>query len=47
MTTMRNSVQLIGRPGKDPEIKQIGNDRNMAYFSLKASAWNPPTGTIL
>lgn len=34
MTTMRNSVQLIGRPGKDPEIKQIGNDRKMAHFSL-------------
>ncbi len=34
MTTMRNSVQLIGRPGKDPEIKQIGNDRKMVHFSL-------------
>lgn len=34
MTTMRNSVQLIGRPGMDPEIKQIGNDRKLARFSL-------------
>ncbi len=37
MTTMRNSVQLIGRPGKDPEIKQFGNDRKLARFSIATS----------
>ncbi len=34
MTTLRNSVQLIGRPGMDPEIKQIGNERKMARMRL-------------
>ncbi len=34
MTTMRNSVQLIGHAGKDPEVKTILNDRKMARFSL-------------
>ncbi len=34
MTTMRNSVQLIGRPGIAPEIKEIGNNRKMARFTL-------------
>lgn len=37
MTTIRNSVQLIGRLGKDPEIKNIGNDRKMARISLATS----------
>ena len=34
MTTLRNSVNLIGRLGNDPEIKTFGNDRSMARFSL-------------
>lgn len=34
MTTMRNSVQLIGHAGKDPEVKTILNDRKMARFTL-------------
>ncbi|NOU45895.1 MAG: single-stranded DNA-binding protein [Bacteroidales bacterium] len=34
MTTLRNSVQLIGRPGMDPEVKTIANDRKMARFTL-------------
>jgi single-strand DNA-binding protein len=34
MTTIRNSVQLIGRPGMDPEVKTIANDRKMARFTL-------------
>ncbi len=34
MTTIRNSVKLIGRPGIDPEVKTIGNDRKMARFTL-------------
>ncbi len=34
MTTLRNSVQLIGRPGIDPEVKTIANDRKMVRFTL-------------
>jgi single-strand DNA-binding protein len=34
MSTLRNSVQLIGRPGMDPEVKTIANDRKMARFTL-------------
>ena len=34
MTTMRNSVQLIGNAGSDPEIKTLANDNKMARFSL-------------
>lgn len=35
MGTLRNSVQLIGRPGSDPEIKVINNEgRKMAKFRL-------------
>ena len=33
MGTLRNSVQLIGRPGMDPEIRIVG-DRKVARFSL-------------
>jgi len=35
MGTLRNSVQLIGRPGGDPEIKVFGvGGRKMARFNL-------------
>lgn len=33
MTTMRNSVQLIGRPGTEPEMKTV-NDRKFVRFNL-------------
>ena len=33
MGSLENSVQLIGRPGADPEIKMFGN-RKMARFSI-------------
>ena len=33
MGTLRNSVHLIGRPGMDPEIKTVG-DNKFARFSL-------------
>lgn len=33
MKSMRNSVQLIGRLGKDPEVKTFG-DRKKASFSI-------------
>ena len=34
MSTMRNSVMLMGRPGADPEIKNVGNNNKRARFSL-------------
>lgn len=34
MTTLRNSVQLIGRLGKEPEIKTFESGKKMATFSL-------------
>ncbi len=34
MTSLRNSVSLIGRLGNDPEIKTFGENKTMAKFSL-------------
>ena len=34
MGTLSNTVQLIGRPGMDPEIKTVGEGRKMARFSI-------------
>jgi single-strand DNA-binding protein len=34
MSTLRNRVTLIGRLGKDPEVKELTNNRKMAKFSL-------------
>jgi len=34
MTTLKNSVNLIGRLGNDPEMKTFGENRRMARFSL-------------
>lgn len=34
MSTMRNSVRLIGRPGGDPEIKTFDKNSKMARFSI-------------
>jgi single-strand DNA-binding protein len=39
MTTLRNSVQLIGHLGNDPEMKSFGNDRSMARFSLATNEY--------
>lgn len=39
MTTLRNSVHLIGRLGTDPELKSFGNDRSMARFSLATNEY--------
>ena len=36
MKSLRNSVQLIGRLGKDPEVKSF-NDRKKATFSIATS----------
>ena len=37
MTNLRNSVQLIGRLGKDPEVRTLEGGRMMATFSLATS----------
>lgn len=34
MATLRNSVQLIGRLGKDPEVKSFSKGRKMAHVTL-------------
>jgi len=34
MTSLKNSVQLIGRLGNDPEITQFDNGKMKARFSL-------------
>jgi len=36
MKTLRNSVQLIGRLGKDPEVKTFG-EKKKAAFSIATS----------
>ncbi len=37
MTTLRNSVKLIGRLGNDPELINLGNDKIKVRFSLATS----------
>ncbi|HNP19118.1 MAG TPA: single-stranded DNA-binding protein [Fulvivirga sp.] len=37
MKNLRNSVQLIGRLGKDPEVKQLTSGKAVATFSLATS----------
>lgn len=34
MANLRNSVQLIGRLGKDPEVKTFGKGKKMASVTL-------------
>jgi single-strand DNA-binding protein len=34
MKSLRNSVQLIGRIGKDPEVKTFGEGKTKAAFSI-------------
>ncbi len=34
MTTLRNNVQLIGRLGKEPEVRTFESGTKMASFSL-------------
>jgi single-strand DNA-binding protein len=34
MNNLRNSVRLIGNLGMNPEVKEIGNDKQLAKFSL-------------
>ena len=34
MSTMRNSVMLIGRPGAEPEVRNLSNNNKVARFRL-------------
>jgi len=34
MKSIRNSIQLMGHLGKDPELKTFDNDRKLVKFSL-------------
>jgi len=34
MNTLRNSVRLVGHLGMDPEVKSVGNDKQLARLSL-------------
>lgn len=34
MRNLRNSVQLIGRLGKDPEVKSLTSGKSMTTFSI-------------
>lgn len=34
MKSLRNSVQLIGRLGKDPEVRTFDNGKKIATFSI-------------
>ena len=34
MTNLRNSVKLIGRLGKDPEVRTFDSGKKMATFSI-------------
>jgi len=39
MTSLRNSVNLIGRLGADPETKTFGNNRTVARFSIATNEY--------
>ena len=34
MSTMRNSVMLVGRPGADPEVKKFNDNKKVARFNI-------------
>ena len=38
MNNLRNSVRLIGNLGMNPEVKEVGNNKKLAKFSLATSA---------
>ncbi len=45
MNSLRNSVQLIGRLGTDPEVKTFDKDRKIVKFRLATSDVYAPIRT--
>jgi len=39
MKSIRNRVQLLGRLGKDPEIKELANGSKLAKFSIATNEY--------
>ena len=39
MKTLRNRVQLIGRLGSDPELKEVSNGNKMTRFSIATNEY--------
>jgi single-strand DNA-binding protein len=44
MRTLKNSVQLIGRLGKDPEVKTFGNKRKAAFSIATTDSYKNAKG---
>lgn len=55
MKSLRNSVHLIGRLGKDPELKTFSGSKKASfsiattdvYKNQKGERWRTPSGTTL
>jgi single-strand DNA-binding protein len=39
MSTLKNSVRLVGNLGMDPEVKVFDNNRRLTKLSLATSEW--------
>ena len=39
MSTLKNSVRLVGNLGMDPEIKNFDNNRKLAKLALATNEW--------
>ncbi|MEQ9591633.1 MAG: single-stranded DNA-binding protein [Cyclobacteriaceae bacterium] len=44
MKSLRNSVQLIGRLGKDPEVKEFGKSKKAAFSIATSDAYKNQKG---
>ncbi len=44
MKSLRNSVQLIGRLGKDPEVKEFGDKKKVSFSIATSDAYKNQKG---
>jgi len=44
MKSLRNSVKLIGRLGKDPEVKTFGDKKKAAFFIATSDSYKNQKG---
>jgi single-strand DNA-binding protein len=44
MSSLRNSVQLIGRLGKDPEVKTFNNSKKASFSIATTDTYKNPKG---